>query len=213
MIVVLSWLAVILKSGSLEAYGIGFLLLSVFGLGMSLPLFVLGHFAFRLGKIPKFGGKFAPMAKNLGSLLMVGSSLFFLVPGFKIAFKSPSAQAEKSHAYTVFSLQTWTKTHPTVIDFRADWCAACIDLEEKTFNSELVSNEFESGNWHFVSVDLTETNPQTEKIIADFGLVGLPTVLLADAQGNICKKLSLFGFEPPEDFKKRMVDISTSGCP
>lgn len=212
LIVLLSWLSATLKGGGLETYLRGFGFLSVFGLGMSFPLLVLGHFAFTLGKTPRLGF-LAPTVKKVGTGLMLLSSLFFLVPGFsQLLASKPQGGLAETKNFPVYTLETWKKNKPSVLDFRADWCAACIDLEQKTFTSPSISRYFETGDFDFVRVDLTQTTPENNKIISSFGLVGLPTVLITDTLGNVCQDLSLFGFEDAASFEKRIKSLPATGC-
>ena len=53
-------------------------------------------------------------------------------------------------------------------------------------------------------VDLTESNPENEKIAQDYGVVSLPTILIAGPGGQICQASSLFGFEEAASFAERL---------
>jgi thiol:disulfide interchange protein DsbD len=122
----LAWLGAAVHGGGEGVYLRGFLLLSVFGIGMSTPFLILGHFILKLHRRPKLGF-LTPWAKTVGAILMAASSLFFIVPGIKI-LRAKNAPAVEAH-YPVLNLQNYEKENKhvwTLIDFRADWCAACI---------------------------------------------------------------------------------------
>jgi len=202
LVVLLAWLSTRLQGGG-SAYLSGFFLLAVFGIGMSLPFLAIGHLIVRMGGRPTLG-RFTPYFKHLGTALMIGSSAFFLVPGLKLAFRDAPVRAERR--YPVAHLPEWTKTRPTVIDFRADWCTACLQLEAETYPDAAVSAFFEGDapRFDFVEVDLTETSPTNDEIAKRFSVVSLPTVLFARPGGEICATLSLFGFENASAFRARL---------
>ncbi len=211
LIAILSWLGTSLGQGGSRAALQGFLYLSVFGLGMSLPFLVLGHFMLRLHKRPQLG-KYTPHIKHLGTVLMVGASFYFLIPGFALLKKSSPGMATSSAlSLPAISLGEWKKDKWTILDFRADWCGACVELEEKTFSSSLVRPLFDSKKWDYVRVDLTEQTPENEKLAQSFGVHGLPTVKIFAPGGKECTQKTLFGFEEATEFKSRL-DAAEKNC-
>jgi len=215
LVAVLAWLSTTLANGE-SSYLKGSLLLALFGAGMSLPFLILGHVILRMGRHPHLG-RFTPWFKHVGTVLMIAASLFFLVPGLRLAFGSSHVQGPLP--FPVESLTTWQKQPRawTVLDFRADWCAACLQLESETFRDPQVAPYFGRdtsgpGGWEYVSIDLTANTPEVQKIAKDFGVVSLPTVLIAAPGGKICSALSLYSFESASDFAARLQRASTA-CP
>ena len=91
---------------------------------------------------------------------------------------------------------------PTLIDFFAEWCGACHELEEKTYtNPEFVEL---STKFKLIKVDATQDNPETQKILAQFGVQGLPTVLFINKKGEILKNLTFTQFIEWKDLKPKM---------
>ncbi len=202
LMAILVWLAAAAAQGDIP-YLEGFFLLSVFGIGMSLPFLVLGFLMLSLRKKLKGIGRFTPIVKTFGTLLMFVSSLFFLVPGFKLLSESAN-HAVTEIKYPVRNFSEWTKEKFTVIDFRADWCPPCIQLENETFSHPSVAALFEKGAWEMIRVDMTVSTKETDALTKEFGIVGLPTVLLAAPSGRVCAKLKLFGFENASRFLARL---------
>ncbi len=202
LMAILVWLAAAAAQGNLP-YLEGFFLLSVFGVGMSLPFLVLGFLMLSLKKKLRGIGRFTPFVKAFGTLLMCVSALFFLVPGVRLLGES-AVPANSEIKYPVRSFSEWTKTKFTVIDFRADWCPPCIQLENETFSHPSVATLFELGTWEMVRVDMTTSTQDTDALSKDFGVVALPTVLLAAPGGRVCAKLKLFGFENASRFLARL---------
>ncbi len=72
---------------------------------------------------------------------------------------------------------------PMLIDFGAEWCTACKELDERTWPSPNVRAE--AARFVAVKIDATdEDDPETKRLTKKFGVVGLPTVILLDSQGK-----------------------------
>jgi len=94
---------------------------------------------------------------------------------------------------------------PLVIDFGAEWCAACKELEHKTFNQP----EVEKALARFVKVriDATDETPEVTALQEKYGVVSLPTVTFIDSSGTLQKDHRLLEFEPPAAFIERLAKI------
>jgi thiol:disulfide interchange protein DsbD len=80
-------------------------------------------------------------------------------------------------------------------------------LEEITFhNADVV----QQARQHFVMVKVDVTkggNPLHERLLKQYGIQGVPTIVFLEAQGNERKNLRLVDFLPPEQFLGRMADL------
>ncbi len=122
-------------------------------------------------------------------------------------FASPQANSSLSKIHWLdFSEQNLLKAKaehkPVVIDFRADWCAACLELEHQTFSDpavQLISDKF-----MMLRFDATQESPELEILKKKYGIVGLPTLIFIDRNGVWNKELTLTEFEPPQAFIKRL---------
>ena len=95
---------------------------------------------------------------------------------------------------------------PVIIDFFADWCAACVELDEKTFSR----SEFIAATKDFVllKVDASENFPELVDLQKKYEVYGLPTIVFINKQGEIIKDLSLTGFEEIEPMLVRLNKIN-----
>lgn len=88
---------------------------------------------------------------------------------------------------------------PVIVDFYADWCVACKELEQITFPHPDVAAEL-AGYARF-KVDQTKRSEENEEIAERYGVRGLPTVIVY-SQG--AEKFRITGFEKPERFLERL---------
>jgi thiol:disulfide interchange protein DsbD len=96
---------------------------------------------------------------------------------------------------------------PVMLDFRADWCAACIELEKNTFPNPAVEAALASG-FVKVKIDATEPNEEIEALMRKYKAVSLPTVAFVDRLGQIRHEHTLYTFEAPERFLKRLEAVA-----
>jgi thiol:disulfide interchange protein DsbD len=88
---------------------------------------------------------------------------------------------------------------PTMIDFYADWCAQCKELDKYTYVDPKVIDL--SKKFNNIKVDLTKEN---KEITDKFKILGLPVVAFIDKNGNEIQSLRITGFLKPEEFTKLM---------
>ncbi len=86
-----------------------------------------------------------------------------------------------------------------IIDFYADWCIPCKELDALTFSNEEVIKA--SQNFKSFKVDMTKTlSEETEIIRKKFEIRGMPTVLIIDSKGNEVERIT--GFLNAKEFLK-----------
>ena len=91
-----------------------------------------------------------------------------------------------------------------IIDFYADWCIPCKELDALTFSDEKVIEQ--SKSFTAIKVDMTKTiSEETEKLRQKFEIRGMPTVLIIDSQGNEVERIT--GFVNAEEFLKMIESV------
>jgi thiol:disulfide interchange protein DsbD len=95
---------------------------------------------------------------------------------------------------------------PVIIDFYADWCSPCRELEENTFHDQEVVKQTELA-FTMIKVNVTRKgNPVYEQLLKDYEVKGVPTVVFLDRQGNERSDLRLVDFIPADQFLIRMAE-------
>jgi thiol:disulfide interchange protein DsbD len=91
---------------------------------------------------------------------------------------------------------------PVIIDFSAEWCLACHELEAYTFSDAIVGAA--SKDFVLLKFDATEDSPELDILKKKYGILGLPTILFFDRKGEWKSDQTLTGFEKAPEFLKRM---------
>jgi thiol:disulfide interchange protein DsbD len=88
---------------------------------------------------------------------------------------------------------------PVILDFYADWCAPCRELDELTFADPRVAERL-AGYARF-KVDQTRSSDVGDDATARFEVMGMPTVIVF-RDGS--ERFRITGFEPPDRFLARL---------
>ncbi len=92
-----------------------------------------------------------------------------------------------------------------IIDFFADWCVACVELDEKTFSTPQFIEA--TKNMSLLKVDASENFPELADLQKKYEVYGLPTIVFINKKGEIEKEATLTGFEDIEPFMVRLKKI------
>lgn len=142
----------------------------------------------------------AAVVRAVLGVLLLGASIFFLWP------RQVGPEVEWVKYDEAALAQARAEGRPVMIDFYADWCLPCKELDEKTFSEAGVVGESE--RFVRLKADLTRTGePAVEQLTRDYGILGVPTIVFIDSTGAEVTSLRLTGFEPPAPFLQRMKGV------
>jgi thiol:disulfide interchange protein DsbD len=92
---------------------------------------------------------------------------------------------------------------PIVLDFYADWCIPCLELDRSTFTDPAVIDAMDEYDRY--KVDLTNfDSPESEALRQQFDIAGVPTIVFIDVNGQERKSARVVGFLGPTEFIDRM---------
>nr|WP_050984616.1 protein-disulfide reductase DsbD [Thiorhodococcus drewsii] len=95
---------------------------------------------------------------------------------------------------------------PTMLDFYADWCVSCKEMERYTFSDPAVTAEM--ARFNLLQADVTANDPADRALMQErFGIPGPPAILFFDPSGTEQANMRLVGFKPAEDFAKHLKRI------
>lgn len=96
---------------------------------------------------------------------------------------------------------------PVIIDFYATWCTPCREIEEVTFHDTAVVKQADS-DFVMIKVDVTKGgNPLHERLLEQYEVKGVPTVVFLDTGGKEKRGLRLVDYLPPDQFLGRMAEL------
>ncbi len=89
-----------------------------------------------------------------------------------------------------------------MLDFYADWCITCKEMERNTFSDHAVQSQL--GDFVLLKSDVTENNVQDKALLKKFNLFGPPAILFFDKDGFEKKSYRVIGFMDANDFVKHI---------
>ena len=123
------------------------------------------------------------------SLLILAISVYAFIP------KERNSVAWKPYAEGVIPEQI--DASGVIIDFYADWCIPCKELDAYTFSDPKVIEG--SKNFYTFKADMTKSlSDEVEALRNKYNILGVPTVLILDNKGNEVKRIT--GFVNADEF-------------
>ena len=186
-------------------------------LGMGLPLFFIAVEARML--IPTTGKWMIGLQRILGIMLIMLAA--WIVSPILLSNTNTSnsnsgglARSEKQLGELKFKVIGSIETlqpffeeakrtgKPLLLDFYADWCISCKEMEIKTFANPAVAKKMQE--YILVQADVTRNTAEHQALLKRYGLFGPPGILLFNPAGEEQTNQRVVGFMPPDRFLLRL---------
>lgn len=91
---------------------------------------------------------------------------------------------------------------PVMLDFYADWCVSCKEMERYTFPEGNVQQALRDVT--LLQIDVTTNTPEQRELMKQYSVIGPPAMLFFDKQGQELKAFRLVGFMKAEPFAEHV---------
>ena len=212
-------LAFIAQTGSMS---LGAGLLFVMALGMGLPLFFIAIEARIL--IPSTGIWMVYLQRTLG-VLLVATAVWIASPLIQkndLAGTTKTVNGQSIHQVGDLSFvvihspaeldaqlsKAKEGKKVVLLDFYADWCISCKEMEVSTFSNPEVSKELKQ--FVLLQADVTANSPENQALLKRFGLFGPPGILIFNQNSEELKDQRVIGYMPPQRFIERLKQAAST---
>ncbi|HDU5575685.1 protein-disulfide reductase DsbD [Klebsiella aerogenes] len=187
-----------------------FLLERVIGEAWGLRLWSLLGVAFFSWAFITLLGASKPWLR-LVQIVMLGAALVSARPLQDWAFGAPTVQQQAHLEFTRVSTVdelnqalAQAKGKPVMLDLYADWCVACKEFEKYTFSAPEVRQALKETV--LLQVDVTKNSAQDAALLKHLQVLGLPTILFFNAQGEEQPAQRVTGFMDAAAFSAHLRD-------
>ena len=217
-------------------FGVMLLLLAVWMLDRVVPtevtmlltaaiLIASAIYMHALDRLPETSGGWMRLWKGVGVILLIyGSALLIgamsgnrsmLYPlqgvtgGSVIAAQSslPFKKVTSPQELDALLVAAKESGRPVMLDFYADWCISCIELETYTFADRAVQTALKG--FEVIKVDVTANDQDAKALNKAYGVIGPPALIFFDREGTLHKNMTLIGVAEPEDFVAHIAQLGT----
>lgn len=190
-------------------------------LGWAVLLIVPAIYLHALDPLPPHARGWQRFWKGIGILmLLTGAALLVgalaggrdpLQPlaglrGSAIAAETPTLPFQKVGSLAELDARLASAGQPVMLDFYADWCVSCKEMEKFTFSDPAVRQKL--AGFLLLKADVTANSPDDKALLARFGLFGPPGIIFFDPAGQEIKGVRVVGFQDAERFLASLNRVS-----
>ena len=102
-----------------------------------------------------------------------------------------------------------TNGRAVMLDFYADWCASCKEMERYTFSNPQVHEAL--SHFTLLRADVTANNADDQALLKRFGIFGPPTIAFYGNDGRERSNFRVVGYMKAPDFAQLLVRATSPG--
>lgn len=139
------------------------------------------------------------MIKPLEFLRTQASASTIKIPTEKLKFTKIVSISELDN------LLEQNKGKKILLDFSAEWCTSCKELEAVTFTDDDVKAKMQE--FVLIKADITANSKENQALTKKYGVFGPPALLFFDTNSKLLSSKTVIGFIEPEPFLQRLGEI------
>ena len=153
-----------------------------------------------------------------GALLMIGAAsggkdVFRPLQGLTARTTADAEDLQFQRVKGLYALQVVlagaaAQGKSVMLDYYADWCISCKEMEKYTFSDRGVKAAL--SNTIVLQTDVTANDAEDQELLKTFGLFGPPAILFFGADGQEQRQYRVVGFVPAEEFQAIVIKATTS---
>jgi thiol:disulfide interchange protein DsbD len=210
-----SVLGFVAQTGSM-ALGGGLLFVMALGMGLPLLLIAMGARSF----LPQTGVWMIWLQRGLG-LVLIALAIWIVWPAISVVADNQNQTSplteKRISSDLVFQVvrsseelerilqRAKAENKPVMLDYYADWCISCKEMEAITFTNPEVAKAI--SRFVLVQADVTINSQQSQALLKQFSLYGPPAILFFNGAGDEQKSLRVVGFMAPSRFLERLQEL------
>lgn len=212
--------------GVTRIFGVGMIATALWLLGRVLPaetmmllsgafLIILATYLRALDSLPPEINGWILFRKGVGLVLLIygayilmglaegQTNLLFPLKKHQVSVSSTEKATAFKRVASVHELEralegARLEGRPVLLDFYADWCISCKEMERYTFEDPKVAHELRK--FELLRADVTANSAADKALLERFHLIGPPAVIFFGADGGERQRQRVIGFMDAADF-------------
>ncbi len=166
-------------------------------IGMGVPLLAVGVSE---GALLPRSGPWMVRVKQVFGVLLLAVALWIVWP----VLRPTGGSTDFTRVSSIAELEEKLKSpgKPVMLDFYADWCVSCKEMEAFTFGDARVKPKMDA--MLLLQVDVTANTAEHKALLKRFSLFGPPGIIFFDARGQEIKGLRVIGYQNAERFLRTL---------